>query len=580
MTGAYSDVNSQRVVTTFKPNFNTNVKSTYAAPITTFHPKSKSEVKQTVQPSVSTYHPRVTNLDDERPTGTSTVDYVESHKTNDKFSSHYNQREKVFVPNSTPVMRKNVKDLLATIGLQPETVQVQVPISTTPRAISTTSITTTTSTTKKPELTPELKDLLESFGLLTNEEPPAHLTVGPYQDEFQPIVPSARKDESLHVNDFKPLPPLPVSLTSRADVDQPDESSASEAQSDDFSSFKPLPIPEDEVSSTDDELKSLLKTYGLLEDYQARNKKSMFNDNADELDMMASSGAPVIQAITTTTPQPETTPKMLKVPEVNVHFLSPKLMRVLDDLGIANDASKEQLKSKTDFETTTVDDVSPETSTEGDYEKLHHLLDTIKQLDKLNANLSETELDSLDLNNFNFSTELLAQGPDPLEDLYNYHDERKNEVKRQVNVSESTESPEPIKFTLDILATTPSSTSASPDDIDDDPLKLDDQDEADSKKALDVDDTDTAADEDSASPSSSTTEESRNGSIKDLADSFGGDGIDPVTEEPLPAPKRNGFYFFSDWNSFLEVGEEPDQVVVRFDPKVGDPRPFIPVKIP
>lgn len=40
------------------------------------------------------------------------------------------------------------------------------------------------------------------------------------------------------------------------------------------------------------------------------------------------------------------------------------------------------------------------------------------------------------------------------------------------------------------------------------------------------------------------------------------------------------FYFFSDWNSFLEVGEDADKVVVRFDPKVGDPSHFIPVKIP
>lgn len=76
------------------------------------------------------------------------------------------------------------------------------------------------------------------------------------------------------------------------------------------------------------------------------------------------------------------------------------------------------------------------------------------------------------------------------------------------------------------------------------------------------------------SPSSSTTEESRNGSLDDLADSF---GPDPVSQEPPPAKKKNGFYFLADWNSFLEVGDGDDQVVVRLSPKIGDPRDFLPV---
>lgn len=77
------------------------------------------------------------------------------------------------------------------------------------------------------------------------------------------------------------------------------------------------------------------------------------------------------------------------------------------------------------------------------------------------------------------------------------------------------------------------------------------------------------------SPSiSTTTEESRNGSLDDLADSF---GPDPVSQEPPPAKKKNGFYFLADWNSFLEVGDGDDQVVVRLSPKIGDPRDFLPV---
>ncbi|KAH8394487.1 hypothetical protein KR222_011841 [Zaprionus bogoriensis] len=83
-----------------------------------------------------------------------------------------------------------------------------------------------------------------------------------------------------------------------------------------------------------------------------------------------------------------------------------------------------------------------------------------------------------------------------------------------------------------------------------------------------------ASTSDDSSSSSSTTEESRNGSLDDLADSF---GPDPVSQEPPPAKKKNGFYFLADWNSFLEVGDGDDQVVVRLSPKIGDPRDFLPV---
>uniref|UniRef100_A0A1A9WCN9 Uncharacterized protein n=1 Tax=Glossina brevipalpis TaxID=37001 RepID=A0A1A9WCN9_9MUSC len=76
---------------------------------------------------------------------------------------------------------------------------------------------------------------------------------------------------------------------------------------------------------------------------------------------------------------------------------------------------------------------------------------------------------------------------------------------------------------------------------------------------------------------STQTERSQNSSLAALEESF---GPNPVAEEPPPPRKKNGFYFLADWNSFLEVGDGDDQVVVRFSPKIGDPRLFLPVKIP
>lgn len=594
MTGAHSDLNNQRIVTTYRPNFVPNVQATYAAPVTTFHPKipvqsastfnqktPSSIVRPEVLPSVSRPKSIVQTIAELSPT-TITIDHTPLIKGTDKFSSHYRENEntKPFTTSSVLLMRPNVKDLLATIGLQPET--SAVPEQSTSKPIR---ITTTTTSTPKPELTPELAELLKSFGLLTNEEPPAHITAGPYQDEFRPIIPSSLKDDTFHVNEFKPLP---VSLASTPTKNRINDSP--DIRSDDFSAFKPLPIPEDGPIVTDAELEELLKSYGLREVENSRGQKSYSGESEQETSASSDSS----QLITPSTERLSKLPKMLNVPEVNVEFLSPDLMQVLKNMGVSKNVKSTKLSSQK-YEATTVSYSSSSAtskSMENDYAQLHHLLDTIKQLDSLNVNLTEDELDSLNLNRFNFSDEILAQGPDPLDDYYTSNVVRQNEIKRRQSEGNSkvTESPEPLKFTLDLSGTSSSTLSSLDDDFDDKnevndselittlstPGTTENDGESDSESESDT----TTATSTTELPRSST-EESRNGDVKDLADSFGGgDGLDPVSDESLPAPKRNGFYFFSDWNSFLEVGEDPDKVIVRFDPKVGDPRPFIPVKIP
>ncbi|XP_045773473.1 uncharacterized protein LOC123872918 isoform X2 [Maniola jurtina] len=69
-------------------------------------------------------------------------------------------------------------------------------------------------------------------------------------------------------------------------------------------------------------------------------------------------------------------------------------------------------------------------------------------------------------------------------------------------------------------------------------------------------------------------------SIADLEDSFGGAVPAEPGDSELPPPRKNGFYWMVDWNSFLEVGDGDTKVNIRFEPKLGDPQMFLPVTVP
>ncbi|XP_030036500.2 uncharacterized protein LOC115452175 isoform X2 [Manduca sexta] len=100
----------------------------------------------------------------------------------------------------------------------------------------------------------------------------------------------------------------------------------------------------------------------------------------------------------------------------------------------------------------------------------------------------------------------------------------------------------------------------------------------------------------STSENSTTTEEPKNAvtdapdsvpadtdsgaSISDLEDSFGGAAPSKPGDSELPPPRKNGFYWMLDWNSFLEVGDGDTKVNIRFEPKLGDPQMFLPVTVP
>lgn len=694
MMGAPSLFMNQQMPTTFKPNFPTNMKTMYTAPVTTFHPKNVQMIttlyptnfppqtpgqmmmtnyypRSTMQ-AISTFHPKAgaapsttayypkMNYDSISPfhpqkttaqtslypkatlqsiaTNAIPTGYISQYqpRMESKIIAHKSAPESIDVSSSqipymtmafshnynnrfttptiddtertvTSAIRPNVKNLLATIGLEPDGNALEInnqmsemqQSSSTKMEVATKTTTTTTAitpttataTTKTPKLTPELKELLASFGLLRNEEPAAQIA-GPFEDEVPLASPSSLRDESLSVSEFKPLPKSVTASDIKEKID-----SSFEIKADDFTSFKRLPIKEN-APTKDEDLENLLKSYGILED-------DIASDGANDSDSQESGS----EAIEVT----ERIQTMSRVPDVDVGFLSPDLTKVLGNIGI-NNVNKNLMKSTTSKSTRRLDKqhtattAQASTSTlgtvasstmENDYQKLHLLLDTIKELDNLTANLTDEELEKLNLRNFNLSQDVLTEsfGPDPTYGIENDSNAVKNEVKREINSSE------PTRIQLDITGT----TTASINPIASDDLSLDDDKtddaitttaatattttETSERKAkqdsLDPEDSGsekvTEKDTDMEDPTTkSTKEETKTASIGDLAGSFGGnDGLDPVSEEPLPPPRKNGFYFFADWNSFLEVGlDDSDKVEVKFSPKVGDQTQFVPVKIP
>lgn len=540
---------------------------------TTYRPKIQTNPTKPRKPT--TFHPKMTTSSEEV-----IIPYAHIPKTKikpEKFHSRYSGETSSEESVEHPKMTKHVKGMLASIGLYSDEVE-----------ISTTSLPTTTSTTPKtPELTPELKELLESFGLLKESDPLKKYKL----EDSKPFMSSMIRDDSFKVGEFKPLPETLRAEDFRMNFNSP------QVRSNDYSSFKPLPIPEDSPKAFTNEMAEFLKSFGLFDN--SRGKKSIGKKSEKTTE---------------------------EIPKIDSEFLPFKMASTLDHMGMSKRSDEEVFEnldiphsehliglenkevpgSFESFETPSPvfipsnhksDSKEPRKleqpklflltnnsySDEDDYKKLHQLLETIKQLDSLNANLTDEEISKLELKNYDLSDALLAHGPNPLDNIE--IDSAKNEVKRQ----DSKESENPTRISLGLDETNPfgsittveeeliKSTKNGPFSTLEYTGTIDTNTDLKSPEIVLPETTSTTTT--TETPTTSTTEESRRASIEDLEDSFAG-GADPVTEEPLPPPRRNGFYFLADWNSFLEVGEDPDKIIVRFDPKIGDPSRFLPVTVP
>ncbi len=80
---------------------------------------------------------------------------------------------------------------------------------------------------------------------------------------------------------------------------------------------------------------------------------------------------------------------------------------------------------------------------------------------------------------------------------------------------------------------------------------------------------------------STTTVSTNNAPLPDLAASFGGGDEMSADAEESSTPRPNGLYFYLDWNTFLNVGEEDrNPVRIRFAPRAGNARNFLPITVP
>lgn len=347
---------------------------------------------------------------------------------------------------------------------------------------------TTKPPTVEPEVPEDLRKLLRNYGLLDSEE--KSIGLNPLPD----VLPSADSPSSLLIKDS----PDAQALTLK-DVERNAQQSTL-VNPQDYESFKPLGGVGKNISS---EMESFFKQFGLN------------------------------QHGTTKRPRGDGKYRNSSLPSIDSSYLTPNFSKLLGNIGIATIEDEKNRNHQKKLSSNVFRPVNMKAE-EDEYRKLEQLLDTIKELDKLNSSSS------------NIDPVKYSAKSSPL----------KNGVKRQQATDE------PTKLSIDLEEPLLESSLESTDDVSNVPSPT-------TTEAS----TTTSTTTESSVDESSTTEESKKNTLEDE--------IEPVDDiEQLPSPRRSGFYMLFDWNTFLEVGEDPSKIIVRFDPKIGDPTRFLPVNIP
>ncbi|XP_053681449.1 mucin-3A [Anopheles nili] len=516
--------------------------------------------------------------------------------------------------------KEELNDILASLGLSQSLEELQTPPTFRPMPTTTTTVpppTTTrapVTTTERqhrplnnaiavddPKAAKELKDLLRSFGLLKEEPLDVAAPLLPQPERLVDIQPAALVlHEPLKVEEPSTpaaIEPSHPSVEPEAVNIKPGSGGLTQAsvKPDDYIAFKPLTLGDSTVNGDgntsgkqlDEELNALLQSFGLLGP-GSRNKKSM-------------TAEPTSTTIATTSRPPTTTATtvMKAVPAIDADLVAPQLLSVLGTLGIqmrqqqqpspspaALVRRREKTPRKLDPPTEETPSALVSVRNE-DYRKLEQLWQTVKQLEQLNVNLTGDSLDVLHPKHYDLSPSLLAQGPDPV-DVAIDTNERLNEIKKRQEPgtttesndgSEVTDSDSPTRFSLQLNTTGGGGGGTTSEDVELLGPSTTTAATATVERSTDEDTTEEGSSSTSSTSTTTTTESARSAA---LADSFPSSDLagDPVNEEPLPPPRRNGFYFLYDWNTFLEVGEDPNKVIIRYNPRAGDPSRFLPVTVP
>ncbi|ERL94415.1 hypothetical protein D910_11693 [Dendroctonus ponderosae] len=295
--------------------------------------------------------------------------------------------------------------------------------------------------------------------------------------------------------------------------------------------FKPLPAD----TGSRREMEELLSQFGLL-DKNTRSSKSLKKEipRSNEIaDASSNSSNPNIQ-----------------IEQISIDAVPDDLKPILQNMGFGSTRGGRKVREQPATETLSksVDDENiPKSSKNhqefgpirimpnGEVQKLGRLLEIMRKLEKLNGSITEDDMDQTDKRELKeLISSLKPQNP---EDLILLHDQK---------------APNPVE----------DDRGLSKNDI---------------KRAEDE-----VTEQVVTVTSESLPEETKTASIKDLEDSFGG-STDTATET-LPettTPRRSGFYYLMDWNSFFEIDDQKGKRVnLRFQPKVGDPKRFFSVNIP
>jgi len=433
-------------------------------------------------------------------------------------------------PSVSAPIRDSVKDLLASIGLSP------IPDTDTKPVMPVYTRPTTTTSTPSPDsvdvssaaesLTPEMKDILKSIGLLP-EAAEAPSSAPPTMSSpiitTQPIVPEV--DPSSYVQ-FKPLPLEPSASREGVKV--------SNDMHEFLASFGLLPnVGPIRITSTPDEY------FDINEMSKNRKSKALKSD------------------------APATPP--MEMPKIDPDMFTTDMKSVLGDLGLIKDSTAEQTR---DHIFNPVEH-SAKLDEKGETEKVIKLLSTIKD-DTQSENITSTaephkrpKLKPKSKKRKPVREKLEEnKGPSPLslDELRLFLENSKNEVKRQ----------QPTEEPADATEEPPGPEEPFfPEDFD--------------NKQSDSSST-TASTTTSTTTTTTTTTEaapSASANADALADSFGGQGDVPKGGSELPPARPNGLYFLLDWNTFFNVGEEgKNPVKLNFSPRIGDPKRFIPVTVP